>query len=312
MKKNLVLIFSIVFIILVLIGISFLFMKSNKKEDNLQSKTIEEIDYLENKIVSMMNNLNNISFTNSVLKQEKEKVSKSENSEGGSTASGSSGESKGSSSGSGSSDGAGGEGGGSQESSGNEETSKDELKYTVERSSVLLSTSDKVDWEYMKSNIETIHSLWSTIIIDLHDMNVANQDILNFSSSLDKVTLSIKQEDKTASLNNLANLYAYVPTYLEQFSNNSKKTNLAYTKACVLNTYAFAEQDKWDEMKTQSTNAISYFYNIMNNVEGNKQDENKISKIYVSLNELNNTIDLKDKDLYYIKYKNVMEELMKF
>ena len=65
-------------------------------------------------------------------------------------------------------------------------------------------------------------------------------------------------------------------------------------------------------MKLQVTNGINYFTNILNSVNDEKQNQNKLSKTYVLLNELNNSIDLKDKDLYMIKYRNVMEELVNF
>lgn len=66
-------------------------------------------------------------------------------------------------------------------------------------------------------------------------------------------------------------------------------------------------------MKKQTASAIENFSNIMNNIENNeRQNKNKITKIYVLLNELYSSIDLKDKELYYIKYRNVMEELINF
>lgn len=41
------------------------------------------------------------------------------------------------------------------------------------------------------------------------------------------------------------------------------------------------------------------------------KNQNKLSKIYV-LNELNNSIDVKDKDLYMIKYKKCNRRIGKF
>ena len=50
----------------------------------------------------------------------------------------------------------------------------------------------------------------------------------------------------------------------------------------------------------------------MNSIHEKGQKQSQISKIYVLLNELNNTIENQDKDLFYIKYRNSMEELMNF
>ena len=41
-----------------------------------------------------------------------------------------------------------------------------------------------------------------------------------------------------------------------------------------------------------------------------KDNMYKVNKCYVLLNELENSMDLKDKEIYYIKYKNLLEELV--
>lgn len=196
------------------------------------------------------------------------------------------------------------------EKSENATNTKENTKFELKNSGVLMGQSQEVDWDSIKSNTEMLYSTLPTVILDLHELNVNNEDILNFSNVLDQVTLSVKQEDKTATLNNLASLYAFLPTYRSQISEDNQSINIDYVKACVLNSYAFVEQEKWDEMKNQMANAMNYFSNIMNRVEGKEQDQNRISKIYVLLNELNNSIDKKEKDLYYIKYRNLMEELI--
>lgn len=293
------------FILLFFILISFLFILTgcSSKEENLTSKTKEEINYLEEKIIAMMNELNQINFSNSVLVEEK-----TENKNENTSNQGQNEEQSGSNS----------KQGGDSSSSGSSNTSENTqntssegtTKYEIKNDSILANDSKNIDWEYIKTNTESIHSTWATLTIDLHSLNVNNEDILNFSDVLDQVTLSAKGEDKLVTLNNLASLYAFLPNYRSQISDNNEEINIDYTKACVLNTYALSEQEKWDEMKKQTTNAIQYFTNIMNSVNGSTKNQNEISKVYVLLNELNNSIDLKDKDLYMIKYKNAMEELV--
>lgn len=312
MKKQIV----INCIILVFILISFLFLLTgcSSEDTNLQSKAEKEIEHLEEKIIAMMNNLNQITLSNSVLIEEKtQKASESskegQNNQQSSGSGGSQGEGGGGESSKGSDSGSSSES--SNSGSSKENTTEESTKYEIKNDSILASKTEEVDWENVKSSAETLHSTWATLTIDLHGLNVKNDDILNFSSVLDQVTISANNEDKTATLNNLASLYAFFPIYIEQISDNSEKINLDYTKACVLNSYALVEQNKWDEMKLQVTNAINYFTNILNGVNEDRQNQNS-SKIYVLLNELSNCIDIKDKDLYMIKYRNVMEELVNF
>lgn len=306
MNKKIFLIVLVAIVVMVFIGYIFFSLNSYSKTGNkdLAEKTQDEIRELENKIISMMNSLNNISFTNAVLKQSIEEDKKnndedknnetSENTSGGS----SSNESEKTS---------------NDSSSSNSKTStQEQIKYEIEKSNILLTDFSNVDWKYIKGEVESIYVLWSTLIIDLHELNVNNDDILNFSNSLDQVTISIKQENKLSSTNNLANLYSYIPAYVEQISKDENEKNIYYTKNCIINTYALIEQDNWTEMKNQTATAIEFFSKIMNDIGNGEKQNSKMMKIYVLLNELYSSMDLKDKELYYIKYRNTMEELINF
>ena len=141
-------------------------------------------------------------------------------------------------------------------------------------------------------------------------VNVNNDDILNFSNILNQTIVNIKQENKVNTMLDLANLYGYIPNYLKQFSNDEEKISIEYIKSNILNSYALVEQERWDEVKEQVFNSVENITNIMNSINTEQFSQYQINRIYVMLNELYSSIDLKDKQLYYIKYRNVMEELM--
>ena len=307
MRKKIVIYIFIIFFILISIGFGIVFAATNNSEKDvkeLKDKAIEEIDLLEDKIISMMNKLNNINFSNTILIEEKtnnnekktneqneESFAKNEQSQGGSNSSTDS----------------------SNENSQNSSnrTSSENIKYEVKNNGILGNDfNSSVDWEYLKINIETIHTIIPTIIADLNSLNVNSEDILKFNTILDEVTLDIKNEDKISTLNNLASLYGTLPIYESQFLGNLQKINILYCKNSILNSYALIEQNNWQEVKNQITNAINYFTNVLDDVNENTQNQNRISKIYILLNELNSTIDLQDKELFYIKYRNTMEELI--
>ena len=285
---------STIVIIITVIATSIIYFVNANKDDNsyLSEKTEQELKYIEREIISMMNHLNNISFTDSVLKQTtKESTNTSNEQTNQNEQSSSAGENN-------------------QNSSNNETTTKN-VKFTTEVEGILETDLSHVDWDHLKTNIENLYDIWSIAIVDLHSLNVNNEDILNFSILLDKVTINIKDEDKLSSLNNLANLYSYISLYFEQISNDNKNINIQKTKSAILNSYVFVEQNNWDEVKLQLQEAINNYTNVINNVdEENKNNKNKITKIYVLLNELNNATSLQSKEIYYIKYKNVMDELV--
>lgn len=288
------------FILLCTILTCFIFVLSgcSKEDEKLINKAEQEIGQLEDKMIAMMNNLNKISFSNFVLVEQKVEGDNGNSNESGSETQSSSKEQGSSSSSSGSSQ------------NENNSNTKESTKFELKNSGVLVNENQEIDWDSIKINAELIYATWPTVVVDLHELNVKNEDILNFSTVLDQVTLSIKEENKITTLNNLASLYAFLPDYRSQISKDNERINIDYTKACVLNSYALVEQEKWEEMRVQLQNAIQYFSNVMNSIETNKQSQSRISKIYILLNELNNSIDVKNKELYYIKYKNVMQELI--
>lgn len=304
------------FITLFILFLFFIFTLTgcSSEEKDLKTKTQEELSYIENQIITMMNHMNQITFSNYTLKEQLSKTkdeSSNENSE--SASAGSSDSNQGSEN---SSTQTGGEDSSSENSgnseSNNSDTSQNEIKYVLKDNNVLLVDRTNVDWEYLKSNMEGMYAKWSTTLVDLHQLNINNEEILSFSNMLDQTTIAIKEEDKIKTLTNLANIYAYLPNYLKQFSDDQQKIDTTYIKSNLLNSYALVEQDRWDEVKTEITTAIESLSTNMNSVDTTTNYQGKTNKVYVLLNELNNTINLKDKDLYYMKYKSVMEEIANF
>ncbi|MFR5684932.1 MAG: hypothetical protein ACLUD1_13015, partial [Clostridia bacterium] len=106
-------------------------------------------------------------------------------------------------------------------------------------------------------------------------------------------------------------LYSYLPKYLETSSEDGYAKNLAYTKSYILNGYAFVEDDNWEGVKNELKKAEDQYVTILNDVNNHSSSEHNINKAYVLLKEKENSLDGKDKDVYYLKYRNLMEELEK-
>lgn len=303
-KKYLILLITIVIILSIVFGVVMVF--SNSGDDTTKDKIKEEVYYIETKLLGMINALNNIPFSNSVLLEQNtiKGQEKSNNSSSGSSSQGSEEKSQGeeSSSSSGSS---GGESSDSSKSGGD----TDYTKYNVQNKNILNIKENEIDWNYIKNTVELLHTSWTTIMIDLHSLNIKNDDILSFSNNLDALILNIEREDKRTTLNSLASLYAIIPVYINQYSDDNYEENLAYTKAHIINSYVLLEDDKWEDMQAEVAKAQEYFNLVINSIN-TKSSQIFINKTYVLLNEMKNAINLKDKKLYYMKYKNLMENAM--
>lgn len=287
-------------IILVLICLFFLVgCSNNSKEDTNKEKIDAEIEFYSAKIADLLNGLNNITLDNYELISRK--VELKEESEG-STSNGqaqSSSQSAGSQSNSQSS---GGESGQSSQSK--------SITVTDMQDSIILKTNtEDIDWDSIKNEIELINSSWSIVMLELSNLNVSNDDIVGFSNLLNQSIISIKNEDKTACLNNLSSLYSYIPKFLATISAEKYKQNLENTKYYVLSSYVLVTQGDWNTAAKNLTNAENSFLSVLNDTEYTQNREFKVNKTYMLIKELQNSVPSTDKELYFMKYKNLMESL---
>ena len=84
---------------------------------------------------------------------------------------------------------------------------------------------------------------------------------------------------------------------------------LAMTKVETIKAYVNIDTENWDGLNSNLDNAISNFEPVVNNTNESEKEYN-IKKAYVLLQEFKNAVDTNDKDLLFIKYKNLMEELI--
>ncbi len=120
---------------------------------------------------------------------------------------------------------------------------------------------------------------------------------------------SVKKEDKVASLASLAKLYAYIPKYASVSSKDVKVNAIYATKSNILNAYSAIEQNNYNVVKAELSNAEQSFMPLINNINTASNNQASINKAYILIKELQNINQNEDKDIFYIKYKNLMQEL---
>lgn len=179
----------------------------------------------------------------------------------------------------------------------------------MEARNILTVNTEDIDWKTMKTDIEAINTAWSIVMLDLANANVPNNDIIGFSNLLDKTIISIKNEDKPATLVNLTNLYSYIPKFLNTASTEKHLQNIETTKYHIFTAYTSASQNDWNTTNTSIANAENSFLSVLNDTEFSKNREFKINKTYILIKDLQNSITNNDKQLFFLKYKNLIESL---
>lgn len=278
-------------IVIILTIIAIIAIKQGKaqttKTEELESKVHAELEYLDNKILSILNGLNNILLRNYIVSSYEigESTEESDNESSGVTKN--SDETQ-------------------IEANSNSTDNKDKINIHQLKSVGVLTSNKEADWKKLKSEIEILYTSWNTIILDLYKLNINSEDILKFSSTLDKATMNIREENKEQSLLALSELYSYIPLYTQSYSKDNKEINIQKTKSSVMKAYTAVNSKNWNEVTAQLNNAENSYLNVLNS---NTTEDYNINKGYILLKELQNSISEKDEDIFYIKYKNLIEKL---
>lgn len=315
MKKFKKLAYIILFFI-ILVLIFALYVNATKDDgQNQKQKILTEIKLIESKLVNMCNTMNNITFENYKLEISTEEAKKSSQSggassgkeEGGSSGGESSGES-GEKNSSGSQGSSLGESGSGAEGESPSSTKEEVKKYELISQNVLTASKD-INWDSVKSEVETLYTSIPSITLDLYQANLSQEDILGFNQQYDNLTKVVKDENKKETLVQLITLYDYIPKFLKNVSEDNLYQICIQTKAQILKAYAKLDDKDWSGIRNDIQNTIDTFNQLMTSTQIDTSKQYSVNKVYIMVNELQNAINMQDESVFLIKYKNLMEEL---
>ena len=203
-------------------------------------------------------------------------------------------------------------------SSNNSDSKIPSEKYGLQYNNSLTENNEtNINWENIEYIYENIFIAWQTMQVDLTDQKVSSEIINKYNSDLNGIANSIIQQNKESTMINYFNLYADICDIVKYISKENNLLNLYYAKLYLLNAYTLSESKKWNEMYESVANSESYFKNSYNEkTEGSSlKDINQSKyneKIAMSLSNLKDSINLNDKSIFYIQYKNVMQMLCSY
>ena len=175
----------------------------------------------------------------------------------------------------------------------------------------LIAVDDKeTDWDWIQGKAEVLCSTWASIVLDLYEIDVEAQRILDFSNTLDDIIIHIKAKEKQNTARDFANLYSLLIEFSTKTEIEPLKKDTIIIKSQILNAYAYVETEEWDKVQENIINAEKKMTETMTEIS-KEEDQRKfnVNKTYILLEELKNSLDTKDKGIFYIKYKNLLEEM---
>lgn len=299
MKKFQKIIILLMIIPLILCGCS------KKEQTKIDDKVSSELGYLNDRLIDILNNLNNITFQNYTIMSESLSInSQSQKSESKNDKKSSEKQENGS-----------GENEEQEENQGKGQGQGGEDEQNTANATEMITNAiltidrNNIDWNIIKSDIEIINEAWGTILIDLYSKNASNDSILDFSNKLNVAIVAIKNENKKQSLNAVAELYADIPAFIKETGGDKNLQKIRQMQSHIIKAYTLADDMSNAEIARNMNQAVEIYSEVMSDIDYTKDKTYKINKIYVLLNELNNAVLVKDSDVFYIKYKNLMQAI---
>lgn len=257
-----------------------------KESESKKEKLENELEYISAKIFNLADKLNNVSFENyEITSKEVEIKEEGENSS-----------SKTSSS-----------------NSGSEEGGKEEKKVeTIELEEKNLldnNPEEDIDWKSIKKEIEDINNIWTVVSIDLKNEKVADNDIDEFNNSLNQTIISIKTENREETLNNITNLYSSIPIFTNYIYTENIIKVMTNVKSELLKAYRSASIGNWDNVSEEISKAQSDFFDISIDKNMTENKKFKIDKVERLIQNLSNSAELKDIEVFLLNYKVLIENI---
>ncbi len=297
MKKFKKIAFFVLFLIIIILSFTIYTNASKNNENDIREKSLSEIKYVESKLINLFNSLNNIEFENYKISSQEINSQKNSDSSDSSSNSNSSKEGEGDSSSS-----------GNNSESSNAPLGNNNKKYSLTPSTVLSQNSD-INWDYIKKEAEEVSSAMPSITLDLYDISLNQSDILNFNKEYDNLLSSIKQEDKEKTMSSLNTLYSYIPKFIKNCNNDEQYKTIINTKQYILSAYSILDSEDWDKINAQIRLAVDTYSKLITDINLETEKQYNINKVYIMINDIQNSTTIKSKDIFLIKYKNIIEEL---
>lgn len=296
----------IVLITIIIVISSVIYVNANKNpEEDQKQKISSEMEFLESKLLDLANMMNNIQ-TSKYSVTVKDVPGQTQESEGGNTSSSQNQSSE--SNNQGQSEGNNNSQSSNSQSSTEQSDSGENKKYELELNGVL-NENQQIDWENVKGEVEELYISIPTITLDLYEMNINKDEILNFNKEYDNLIKVVKNENKEEVLGVLNTLYSYMPKFIQNTTDDNVNKTIVETKSYIVSAYSKLDAEKWDGINDDIKKAIDVYSKLLTDTNIDNEKQYSLNKSYVILNEIQNAVNIKDKSVFLIKYKNLLEEL---
>lgn len=165
---------------------------------------------------------------------------------------------------------------------------------------------DAFDWNSLYTELTKINNSWSTIVLDLNQLNIPQDLINSLGEELSNIVISVSNQNISDMLNCLNNIYAKLPEIEKLYLENNSVIEQTTLKSLVISTYRYAENNDWNNAKIEVQNVANKYNEMMNNIEYAEDNIYNLNKILVEVEELKSAIDTENIDLVRLRFVNIL------
>ena len=179
----------------------------------------------------------------------------------------------------------------------------------VEEDNMQNASQVMLNWDEINKTTNKINETLDTILLDLSEIEISNDDLINFRNQVNNLSIAVANQDETVLLQECSILYSLLPTYLEKYSNDKNKVDIMQLKSLVLSSFIYANLQDWENAKSTIDMAETKYKQMMDNIEYMKEYSYNLNKVYILVEEIKSSINQQQLDLSKIKYINFIEKI---
>lgn len=172
-----------------------------------------------------------------------------------------------------------------------------------------LTNEDQIDWKRVLDDVEKIDKEIDNIVIDLSSLNIASEEIIDFSNYTNNSLVATSEENYLELVNQLTNLYSLIPKYMEKYNEDTSKVNNKILKSNILNSFNLSKREDWEMAINEVLNAENKYNEMISDSEYINENSYTINKKYILLQEYKTAINSNNINLVNIKFIRIASEL---
>ena len=163
-----------------------------------------------------------------------------------------------------------------------------------------ISEMDNSSWNDIKNGVEDLYVSWAIVESDMLTKNeVKQEDLDKISHNIDNLIIATMDENKIDFIKQSADMYNNIILVLEKINYDRNKIGIFKVKQKLYESYSYILSDNWDDAGKSLNDANNQLQKI-DNIE---------EKIKVVFSNLLKCVEIKNREIYFIKCSDAINEL---